>query len=221
MPMLGQNRFGMELHAFDVECLMADAHDFIDIAFLVLRPGGHFQAVGQGRLFDHQGMITGRGERVFEPLEHADVMVVNLGGLAVHDLLGMDDVAAEGVTDALMAKADTEDRIAAGELHDRLDRDAGFPRGAGARRNHDLVRRQALDVFDRDLVVTHDRHVRSQFAEILHQVVGERIVIVDHYQFDCAHAPSPSSPASAMLTARKIARPLFIVSSHSLRGIES
>jgi len=36
-----------------------------------------------------------------------------------------------------------------------------------------------------------------------------------------ARRDSQPSPASAMATARNTARPLFMVSSHSLRGIES
>ena len=54
MPMLGQDRLGMELHAFDIQRLVPHAHDFIDVAGFVLGPGGDFQAVGQGRLLDHQ-----------------------------------------------------------------------------------------------------------------------------------------------------------------------
>jgi hypothetical protein len=52
-------------------------------------------------------------------------------GLAVHQLLGMHDLAAEGRADALVAEADAEQRNLAGELLDRRHRDAGFGRRAG------------------------------------------------------------------------------------------
>lgn len=64
MAMLGQNGFGMELHAFDVVGFVAHAHDFVDGAGFVLGPGGNFQTIGQAGLFDDQRMIAGGGERI-------------------------------------------------------------------------------------------------------------------------------------------------------------
>ena len=42
--------------------------------------------------------------------------------------------------------------------------------------------RERIDVVERDLVVTVDRHALAQLSEILHQVVGKRVVIVDHQE---------------------------------------
>jgi len=48
--------------------------------------------------------------------------------------------------------------------------------------HHDAIRRELRDLFDRDLVVAEHAHVLAQLAEVLHEVVGERVVVVDHEQ---------------------------------------
>ena len=84
------------------------------------------------------------------------------------------------------------------------------------------------DCFDPDLVVAHHFHLGLEFAEILHQVIGKRIIVVDHQDFHDSAPDSASAqgsrdgnPASASATARNIARPLFMVSAHSFAGTES
>ena len=64
-------------------------------------------------------------------------------------------------------------------------------RRAGARREHQVVGASAPRCPPRDLVVAEDAHVLAQFAEVLHQVEGERIVVVDHQQ----HGRSSGQPA--------------------------
>ena len=51
------------------------------------------QADAVWRAIDDQRVVPGRLERVREPGEHADVVVADERGLAVHDLRGADDVA--------------------------------------------------------------------------------------------------------------------------------
>ncbi len=86
------------------------------------------------------------------------------------------------------------------------------------------VRRQHL--IDANLIVAYDFELRSELADILQQVVGEGIVVIDHQDFHdspslSAQGSRDGSPASASATARKIARPLFMVSAHSFAGTES
>ena len=50
----------------------------------------------------------------------------------------------------------------------------------GPGEDHDAIGRQRLDLSTRQLVVAHHLHLRTQLAQVLHQVVGERIVVVDH-----------------------------------------
>ena len=71
-----------------------------------------------------------------------------------------------------------------------------------------------------DRVVAYHLHRLAQLAEILHQVVGERVVIVDHEQHDQSSSLL-SRPAAAISAARRTARALFSVSCHSEAGSES
>jgi hypothetical protein len=38
----------------------------------------------------------------------------------------------------------------------------------------------AFDVGNAEFVIAHHMHIRAQLAEILHQVVGKGVVVVDH-----------------------------------------
>jgi hypothetical protein len=44
------------------------------------------------------------------------------------------------------------------------------------------LRLQRGDALERDLVVADHRTSAAQFAEVLHQVEGEAVVVVDHQQ---------------------------------------
>ena len=68
------------------------------------------------------------------------------------------------------------------------------------------------DLVGRHLVVAPDDRRRAQLAEVLGQVEGERIVVVDQQNH---------SPASAIASACSIARALSRVSSYSAAGFES
>ena len=87
----------------------------------------------------------------------------------------------------------------------------------GPGRDHDLLRRHRLDLAERHLVVAAHAHVGAQLAEILHEVVGERIVVVD----DENHVYRPTALACASSSARITARALSRVSSYSAAGFES
>lgn len=105
MPVFGQDGFRMELYAFNVQGFMAHPHDFVDVAIFVLRPGGDFKAARQGGLFDDEGMIARCSKRVGQASKNTSVVMINLRGFTMHNALGMDDIAAERITDALVAQA--------------------------------------------------------------------------------------------------------------------
>ncbi len=98
----------------------------------------------------------------------------------MHEGLSADDLPAEGVTHRLVAQAHAEQRHLARERLDHFDRNTGVLGIARPRRDHDPFGRKFLDPLQRDLVVAEDLHLHPQLAEILHQVVGEGIVVVDH-----------------------------------------
>jgi hypothetical protein len=81
-----------------------------------------------------------------------------------------------------VAQAHAQDGQLAGEALQRGHADAGFGWRAGARRQHEAVRPQRGDFVEGDFVVADDLHFFTQFAEVLDQVEGEAVVIVDHEQ---------------------------------------
>ena len=62
---------------------------------------------------------------------------------------------------------------------DEGQRDAGAVRIAGARGDDDSVWCLALDFLDGDLVVARHAHDGALLAQVLDEVVGERVVIVE------------------------------------------
>src|SRR5260370_11095414 len=107
------------------------------------------------------------------------MVVMNLAGFAVKEFRGADDFAAERGANGLMAEADTQDGKLSGEALDQLDGNARFLRRARAGRNHDAFRFAADNFFDGDFVVAMHFDLATQLAEILRQVIGERIVVVE------------------------------------------
>jgi hypothetical protein len=101
--------------------------------------------------------------------------------LAVHQLLRMDDAAAESLADRLMAEADAEQGNPAGKLANRRQRDACLCWRAGARRNDQEGRLEARSRHADGVVAEHPDFL-SQFAKVLYEVVGKGVVIVDHEQ---------------------------------------
>ena len=60
------------------------------------------------------------------------------------------------------------------------DRPPRLVRRARPGRDHEAVGCEFGDLLNCDLVVAEHAHVLAQLAEVLHEVVGERIIVVDH-----------------------------------------
>src|SRR5262245_18044966 len=194
-----QDRLGVELDALDEQLPVAHSHDRLAVAV-----GGPRRALEHGRQtrgVDHERVVAGGIERIRQAREDAPVVVVDGRGLAVHDARGADDLAPEGGADRLMAEADTEDRDPSREALDERHRDAGVARGARAGRDDDPVGSERGHLVERDGVVAPDLELRAQLTQVLDQVVGERVVVVDHEELHSA---------SARRTAWTMARALFM-----------
>jgi hypothetical protein len=119
---------------------------------------------------------------MIQAFEHAFVFVEHRAGLAVHDLAGADYIAAKGLADGLMAQAHAQNRQLAGEVLDDVNRDAGFGRGARAGRNDDALGVEGFDFGNGEFIVAHDFDLGAQLTKVLHNVVGKRVVVIDHQQ---------------------------------------
>ncbi len=113
-------------------------------------------------------------------------LVVDGRNLAVHRHGRAHDFAAEGLPHRLQAEADAEQRNVSRGLRDHLQADAGLVRRAGTGRQHDAIRPPRDQCVRRDLVIAHDRHLRPELAELVVEVPGEAVVVID--ERDVGHA---------------------------------
>ena len=90
MAVLGQDGFGVELHALDVEFGVAHAHDLA-----VLGPGRHLQTVGQALALGDQRMVAAHSHGLRRTGKHAPRVVLHGRDLAVHEAPGTHDFPAE------------------------------------------------------------------------------------------------------------------------------
>src|SRR5262249_7082277 len=130
-----------------------------------------------------------------------------------HEARGAHDLAAVDLAERLMPETHAEHGHGAGELLDRRLADPGIAGFAGPRRDHEALGLLRGERLGRDRVVAVDLELGAERAQVLHEVVGEGIVVVEDRDHAC--------PASARCSASHSARPLFIVSSHSNAGSES
>ena len=98
----------------------------------------------------------------------------------MQDLRGEHDDSAKGLRDCLMPEADSEQRHASGKMLDRFEGDAGAVRRAWTWRDHNLLRTLRFDLCNGQLIVAIDLNISSKLTEILHEVVGKRVVVIDY-----------------------------------------
>src|ERR1051326_4106519 len=104
----------------------------------------------------------------------------NLAGCAVHQRRSTNDRTPKYFANGLMAKADTENRNRFIKMTYNVFGDSGIRRRAGARRNNNTSRFQAVDFVQSDLIIPEYARFLAEFAQVLHQVISERIVIIDN-----------------------------------------
>src|SRR6185312_6804358 len=161
-------------------------------------------------------MIARGLERVGQPPEDPLAVVEDLRRLAVHHARRPHHLAAKGLPDRLVPEADAQDGDLAGVGPDHVQADSGLVGGAGAGRDHQVRGRQGADVAGRDLVVADHPNLRTNLAEVLDQVVGERVVIIDDQQH--VLRPVELVTARAISTAFSTARALMTHSRCSSPG---
>src|SRR5208283_97313 len=175
MTLPREYRFRMELHALDRKLLVPHAHYFSIFTFT-----GDLKTARQTGALDGQRMIACNGQWALQAGKHAQPAMRDLGKLSVHHPRRTYDAATECLANCLVAKTYAEDRNRAGEAFDQRHANASLGRRAGAGRNNDLRRLPGLDLLQRQCVVTVYADVGAQFTQILHEVVGKAVVIIDH-----------------------------------------
>src|SRR5215472_16265081 len=99
---------------------------------------------------------------------------------AMHEMRGANHATPEGFADCLVPEANAEHRNFVSKMPDEIDADAGFPWRARAGREHNPLGTHGFDFFHRDLIVSPHLDSGAEFSKVLHQVVGERIVVVEN-----------------------------------------
>lgn len=161
----------------------------LDRQFFV--PKRHYESVGRfrrdlklaghGFAFDDKRMITPRIKILRNAVKERASVVTDRNQLSVHRFRAADDVPAEVLSDRLMSETNAEDRHLARKMLDRRDRNARVLGRSGSGRYYEMRWLEiAFDRLDGHLVISNDAHLGAKLAEILDEVVCERIVIVDN-----------------------------------------
>src|SRR5271156_4836510 len=192
LTIVSQHALRMKLHAFHWIPAMAQAHDGA-----VGGAGGDFQIFGEIFLRNDERVIAGAGHGAGDAGEDGFPVVFDLAGFTVHQLRRATHVSAEGRADSLVSETDAEDGDFVGESPDEVDADASLLRCAGSGRKEDALRGECFDFANSELVVAADGHLRTQLAHVLHQVVGEGIVVVENknHRGQRPYADSSVTPA--------------------------
>jgi hypothetical protein len=137
------------------------------------------EALGQRRV-DHQRVVAAHLERVAQAAEDRAAVMLDHGRLAVNRLV-LHHLAAPGLDQRLMAEAHPErgdPRLR--EAPDRLERDPRLVRRARPRRDDHPVVAADQQLVDLGVVVAHHLDLGPELAEVLHEVVGEAVVVVEN-----------------------------------------
>ena len=140
---------------------------------VIARQGGIVRAL------DRERMVARGRQRRRKVGENAAAVVDDRRHLAVHHALRANDLPAERLADRLVAEAYAQDRNPSGEALDQRHRNPGLAGRARPGRDDDLFRLPRRDLLESERVVAMDVNVRAQLAEILDEVVGEAVVVVD------------------------------------------
>src|SRR3989344_3895959 len=175
----GRDGFRVELNAVDRPRLVLDAHDLA-----VLGPSRDLQNLRQMVRFDGKAVVAGGRERGFQPREDTRVRVMDETGFPMHEGAGANDFAAKRLADRLMAEADAEDWQGFRRMADESEADPGFIWRTRPGRQQDGLRPQAQRLIDGDRIIAMDNRLRPQLVEIVDEVVGEAVVVIDHQDHD-------------------------------------
>ena len=132
-------------------------------------------------------MVSDGGDALRNVLETSSIVVAHTRGFAVHDLARISNITSMEVDEALQTHADTKDGNLASEVLDCLLGDTRIGLGvAGTGGDEQKVDLQQGEVLFDDGIVSDHGHPRAEQAQLLVQVPGERVEIIDHEDIELA-----------------------------------
>jgi DNA-binding CsgD family transcriptional regulator len=177
LAMLSEDGFGVEL---DAPHRMLPVTNGMNLGRIVRRGRGNLEAVGQRRALHHERVVAHDLERVWNAGEEVCPVVPDHRRLAVHYATrGTNHPATVRFANCLVPEADTQDRDLGAIQLDGRNTDACVTRGARAGTQDDCPRRTGRYLLHGDRVVAQYFRPLPELAQVLNEVVGERIVVVD------------------------------------------
>lgn len=171
-----EDGFGVKLDTVGGGCFVHDTHDGA-----IGGKGGNYEIRGDQLRVTGEGVVSGHfdgGGKSFKKGTDGLGTVftrkdIDLAFFAVDKFGGMDDGAAEGFNDGLVAEADAEEGDFAGEAEDGVDGYAGGAGVTGAGGNDDVRGRQGFDFLERDGVVPDDFDVGIDLTDQLINIIDK------------------------------------------------
>src|SRR5205814_6758596 len=169
-------------------------------------------------------MIAASVQRLGRAAEERAPVVHDLLRLSMHRFPRPHHLSPKRLPDALMSQADAEDGhralrpgkpVQPAGSGDELEAHPGLVGSARPGREHQPLRAAGEDLRGARRVVAQYVHGGAQLAEALHQVEGERVVVVDD---EHARLHATAFPATAPYAAPTEARTLASTSRHSEAG---
>src|SRR5215831_12113981 len=125
-------------------------------------------------------MVTTGLEWLLQSTKDCLAVVIYFGRFTVKEFARAHNLATKRLRYRLVTETNTEYRQLAGEVLDDLQRYARVIWSSGPGRYHDSIWLEfGFDFLNCDLIITTHFDLLAQIAEILHEVVSERIVVVD------------------------------------------
>lgn len=178
MAMLGSDGFGVKLHAVDRQFTVLQSH-----YRAILQLCRDFQTLGQALTVHHKRMVTRCCKRAWQSFKQTFARMLHLSYLAMDDLVAAHNLAAEGLANALMTKANPDQGCARlRRQRDHLKANTRLIRIARPGREHHPSRIERHRVARAKCVIAHNLNICAKFAQIMHQIIGKTVVIIDQQQ---------------------------------------
>jgi hypothetical protein len=178
-PRIRQDALRMELHTFYPMAAMAQAHDGAGAVFFS-GPGADFQFSRQIFFLDDERMIAGGGHRHGQTLKDSFIVMHDRAGFAVHKMGGAHHSASESFADRLVPETNSQHWNFSREMPDQIDADARLMRRARTGGDDNPLGPHVLDLAHGHLIIAANLDLAAQLPNVLDQVVGERIVVVEY-----------------------------------------
>src|SRR5580765_891354 len=130
LPLVGENAFGMELHALQREFPVPQAHD--DSRPVALHDMcADFEFGGQIVFRNNERVVAGSSHWRIQPAENRLPIMLNAAGLAMHQILGAHDPSSECLAERLMSETHPQYRHFSRKVADQRHADPGVCGCAG------------------------------------------------------------------------------------------